>query len=205
MRHSKLKMPDGDVLVHAGDFSMRGGFTEFEVFFKWLEDQEKRYKHVVWVCGNHDGFPIEKHGRKWMERSFNRVPGIYLQEKAIHNVCGLSFYGTPYTPAFRDWSFMALGEGLYQHAQRIPDVDVVVSHGPAFGIGDMNDEYTNCGDGFLRDRLARMDKLKLHVFGHIHDGYGMYDGHNGIRVNASSLDYARSIVRDPVVIDIDRD
>ena len=60
-QHAKLGVPDGDVLIHAGDF-MAFGDTPSEIvdFNQWLGKQPHRYKVVI--AGNHD----------WM---FERHPG----------------------------------------------------------------------------------------------------------------------------------
>jgi predicted phosphodiesterase len=51
-RHDDLVVPDGDVLVHAGDFSRRGKEAEVVRFNAWLGVQPHRAKLVV--AGNHD-------------------------------------------------------------------------------------------------------------------------------------------------------
>ena len=51
-RHKKLSVPDGDVLVHCGDFSHRGSLTETHAFGRWFAAQPHLFKLLV--PGNHD-------------------------------------------------------------------------------------------------------------------------------------------------------
>jgi hypothetical protein len=64
--HRRLRVPPGDVLVHAGDITMKGGKNEMLDFDKWLG--ELPHKHKVVICGNHD-FCFEysaEEARSWL-------------------------------------------------------------------------------------------------------------------------------------------
>src|ERR1035437_6153833 len=51
--HRELKVPGGDLLIHAGDFTSFGkGTKEILDFNDWLGDLPHRYK--VLTCGNHE-------------------------------------------------------------------------------------------------------------------------------------------------------
>jgi len=52
MQHQKLVMPQGDLLIHAGDFTNRGRAKEIKEFDDWLGGLNYQYKVVVY--GNHD-------------------------------------------------------------------------------------------------------------------------------------------------------
>src|ERR1700738_1506286 len=53
--HRKVAVPEGDLLIHAGDF-MRTGMSLEEIadFNDWLEEQP--HPHKIVVAGNHDLF-----------------------------------------------------------------------------------------------------------------------------------------------------
>ena len=51
-RHKKLKLPDGDVLIHCGDATGLGSLNEFVEFNRWMSEQPHKYK--IFVAGNHD-------------------------------------------------------------------------------------------------------------------------------------------------------
>jgi len=53
-KHRELKIPDGDILIHAGDIT-RGGKKEQVVdFLKWFSEQ--KHPHKIFIAGNHDFF-----------------------------------------------------------------------------------------------------------------------------------------------------
>ena len=51
MQHEKLSMPDGDVLIHSGDFTNHGSLSEVREFAAWLTTLS--YKYIIIVPGNH--------------------------------------------------------------------------------------------------------------------------------------------------------
>lgn len=51
-KHKELKIPDADVLIHAGDFTYKGKEQELKDFYKFLK--ELPHKHKVVIAGNHD-------------------------------------------------------------------------------------------------------------------------------------------------------
>ena len=58
----------------------------------------------------------------------------------------------------------------------IPDsTDVLITHGPPIGVLDLS-VYDNisCGCDNLLDAVTNRVKPRLHIFGHIHEGYGEF-------------------------------
>ena len=52
-KHHLLKdLPEGDVLIHCGDFTEDGTEEEVLDFINWFE--ELPYSHKIFVTGNHD-------------------------------------------------------------------------------------------------------------------------------------------------------
>ena len=43
---------EGDLLIHAGDFTLSGKYDEMEKFAKWFASQ--KYKHKIIIAGNHE-------------------------------------------------------------------------------------------------------------------------------------------------------
>lgn len=89
-------------------------------------------------------------------------------------------------------------------------MDVVVSHGPPHGIGDLaprritDSEWPageHCGSHALRSRLLQI-KPKLVVFGHVHEGHGLYDVEGVIFCNASLMNQLFVPTHYPYVFDI---
>ena len=50
--HRLYDLPDADILVHSGDFTMNGSEQEVIDFLNWFCDLD--YRHKIFICGNHD-------------------------------------------------------------------------------------------------------------------------------------------------------
>ena len=94
-------IPDGDILIHAGDFTKRGKLAEVEKFNKFLGSL--KHAHKVVIAGNHDiGFHEESAQRL---HHLNFVPEaevkaaltdcVYLQDSEVE-ILGLRIYGSPW-------------------------------------------------------------------------------------------------------------
>lgn len=169
--HDKVNVPDGDVLIHAGDFCSHGTMKDLEDFCAWLGVLPHKYKIIV--AGNHDR--IAQENFVFVNDAIDSAGGIYLEdEQAV--IKGVKFYGSPWTPSFMNWHFMAdRGKGIAAKWQNIPnDTDVLITHGPPAGILD-NVNGLPCGCADLTERVHQIENLGWHVFGHIHEGYGMVE------------------------------
>lgn len=195
--HDQVVVPDGDVLIHAGDMGLRGDPREIQPCLDWINRQP--HKHVVATAGNHD-FAFEK----WPQQlSLGRIQ--YLENSSV-TIDGKTFYGSPITPWFLDWAFnVARGEAIKKYWDKISYCDVLITHGPPRGILDqsaphIHSDCLGCDDLF--DAIERIQP-KIHVFGHIHGGYGNRTFGNGTRFfNASQVNEAYKIVNKPWVVDI---
>jgi Icc-related predicted phosphoesterase len=167
--HRKVNVPDGDVLVFAGDF-MTTGYQASQVidFSNWLK--ELPHPRKVIIAGNHDR--LVELDSTWTNEL--RRAGDYLQNSGV-KINGVNFWGMPYTPAFCNWAFQSYEGDSEKFAAMIPEwTNVLVTHGPPYGILDkMKDTRWQdpLGDRAL---LARVKAVRpaFHVFGHIHEGYG---------------------------------
>lgn len=181
-QHRGLDIPDGDILVHAGDITKSGEVETVEDFNAWLGALPHRHKVVI--AGNHDFcFAWEPERCRALLTNAH-----YLQDQAI-TLDGLKFYGSPWQPVFFDMAFnLRRGRALRDKWLKIPrGTDVVVTHGPPRGIGDQlaNGEAVGCAD--LLD-VVNLLRPKVHVFGHIHGGHGLTRGEHTVFVNASVCD-----------------
>lgn len=160
------RLEGGDLLIVAGDLTSRDLGHEYFHFLQWINGCN--YKKKVVVAGNHDGLIA---GGRW---KFAAPEGIdYLCDSGTEFE-GLKIWGSPYTPTFGDWHFMAeRGEEIQKHWDMIPDnTDILITHGPPCGILDktLSGEHAGC-ECLLLDVCGRV-LPKLHVFGHIHEAYG---------------------------------
>ena len=198
------KIPNGDVLVHAGDHTGRGFRNEMMKALGWLERLKDQFENIILIAGNHDFF-AEKHPEE-MNEACEEAGLIYLHDESTI-INGVKFYGSPYQPWFHDWAFnLRRGEPLRKKWAQIPeDTDVLITHGPPVGLGDRTqreEKHVGCVD--LLNRIAVV-KPKLHIFGHIHEGYGVhyskYDPYATF-VNASTCTLSYQPENPPIVVDI---
>lgn len=132
-QHRRLKLHTGDMIIHAGDVNKRGHPVEIEDFLDWFS--KLKFRHKVFIAGNHDFFLEDAHpdiiGRM--------VPKnvIYLNDSGVE-IDGLKIWGSPITPYFHNWAFnRKRGAEIKKHWDLIPDdTDILITHGPTFGILD---------------------------------------------------------------------
>ncbi|HET6574366.1 MAG TPA: metallophosphatase domain-containing protein [Fimbriiglobus sp.] len=178
-RHREAVVPDGDVLIHAGDITGYGELEVVEDFDRWLA--ELPHRHKVVIAGNHDWcFQTQP------DRARARLRhAVYLQDEAV-TIAGLKFYGSPWQPWFLDWAFnLPRGPELAAKWALIPDdTDVLVTHGPPLGVLDATrrGHRPGCADLAARVRVVRPG---LHVFGHIHEAAGVVRDGDTLFVNAA--------------------
>lgn len=188
------KLNGGFILIHAGDVSCMGHRKEIKGFIKWFSALP--YEHKIFIAGNHD-FGFEKYDADY----FKFPQGVHYLQDSMIEIEGLKIYGSPYSPRFYDWAFMeSRGEKIAQIWSKIPEgIDILVTHGPPRGVLDTNKNDEDCG---CDDLLARVEiiKPKVHVFGHIHEGWGsMHSSQRGITfINASNLDENYECVNEPI-------
>lgn len=197
MRHP---IPDGDVLIHCGDIGSSQSQGIFAKFNKWIG----HYPHPTKICiaGNHDG---------WLEKTPSdiTIPCLsnvtYLQDRMIE-VGGFIIYGSPWTPEFCNWFFQLRTPA---HARRIweripADTDILITHGPAYKILDETEDGDHVGCPYLLERIQDLKNLKLHCFGHIHEGAGVLF-ENGVHyVNASICTRNYSPINRAIVLDLEK-
>jgi Icc-related predicted phosphoesterase len=196
-QHNKIKLPEGDVLIHAGDFSMLGKVPEVGAFLKWFGEQP--HKHKVLIAGNHDWL-FERESTL----ATSMVPeGVTYLNDSGAVIEGLNFWGSPVQPEFGNWAFNRNQFEIDQHWQLIPsNTDVLITHGPPRGVLDWTVPCMNevgCPD--LLSRVLSV-KPKLHVFGHIHEAYGQKQFEDTLFVNAALCDECYYLGNPPIVVDL---
>lgn len=192
-------VPDGDILIHAGDCLGAGTLDNVLDLNDWLGSLP--HEHKIVIAGNHD----------WI---FQEAPALarealtnatYLEDSGVE-IDGLSFWGSPWTPTFMEWAFMRdRGQPIYEKWELIPDkTDVLITHGPPKNVGDeVSLGFRSFNAGCI-DLLHRIDQLSLkaHVFGHIHEGYGEYKRGTARLINASTCTERYEPTNTPIVLEI---
>lgn len=203
--NGQIIVPDGDILIHAGDATIRGTEHEIEEFLGWFSSLPHQFK--IFVAGNHDWlYETNNHLARLLTANFNIK---YLQDSSI-SIEGMKIYGSPWQPRFYDWAFnLNRGAEMAEKWKLIPaDTNILITHGPPHGILDeVPKKYwiENTGCEALRKRveqLAAFGKLKLHIFGHIHCGYGTAENFGVKFVNASNCNESYQPTQLPIVIDL---
>lgn len=164
-----------DLILLAGDFSPLANeakqFRWLNTKFRWwLESLPAR---VVACAGNHD-WPLYNQKEKVKRLGLRWT---YLEDDGIE-IAGLNCFGVPWTLEFNDWAFNASKEELMERFAAIPEgTDIVITHGPPYGFGDIVRGIGHVGSISLLHRIEEV-KPRLVVFGHIHEGRGLwnYDG-----------------------------
>lgn len=177
-------IPPGDLLLHAGDLSTWGTFSEIQAQLTWLSQQQHRYKVVV--AGNHDLLLDtefkERHPERWKQiQQATSSTGeaddsktaedldwgglIYLRNSNVtlkfpdHR--DITIYGSPLTPQYGISAFQYRpSEDVW--SGRIPqNTDIVLTHGPPWGHLD---GWKKSGCAFLAREVARV-RPRLVVYG----------------------------------------
>ena len=196
--HREIDVPDGDILIHAGDFTMFSkSMDAIADFNKWLG--ELPHRHKIIVPGNHEFF-LEHDDS---ERSLLDNAIVLINESI--EVEGLSIWGSPVTPLDGAAFGLSSDKARRKLYSMVPDnVDVLITHGPPFGILD-----TECRFGFHQGCHELLERVKsvqpqLHVCGHIHGASGVFRTEHTLFVNAARLGLNGELDGGPTVFEIKR-
>lgn len=219
-QHRSLDMPEGDLLLCAGDicFANRGDLIEEEKHIRDYNDWlgELPYSDKVVIAGNHD-FTFE------VQKDFGRgliTNAVYLDQEMVE-INGLKIWGEPRQPEFNNWAFNIERSFMKHVWELVPeDADVLLTHGPPRGFGDLVQEnyskiqsvfqapkqWVNVGCAhqtlMIEDRIKRGNPFKLVVGGHVHGGYGKAVYPPTQIINASVVNEKYKPVNAPIVIEL---
>lgn len=194
-QHKHIRVPECDLLCCVGDYGLgRTTVAELLDFVEWLHMQPARKK--VFIAGNHDhclcktlapAYDTDEVARMIHRRHYNALmadieqyPDIKYLEDTSYVWEGLVIHGIPWSPEFHPdyWVFNANEEQMLKHLSKIPtDVDILLSHGPAYGYMDLiPQEYARPNEDLHRGCKQtltvirrRLKRLKIFAFGHIHN------------------------------------
>ena len=216
-------LPEGDILIHAGDCTNVGKPQEVQDFVYWFMNI-KGFDNKIFIAGNHD-FAFEKRHQPhhkgdfdWYHHLMNDLnlsqsDVTYLEDSQFviespEFSRPIKFWGSPWQPEFYDWAFNLprLGDELKKYWDLIPnDTDVLITHGPPNEIRDFVNNWRQpvrtVGCELLRFRVEQIKPL-LHIFGHIHEAYGVEYNNNTLYVNASTCTERYAPSNKPIVVDL---
>lgn len=153
------KLPEGDILIVAGDCTARDEDYQWERFKEWLGGLD--YKHKILIGGNHDN--------ALQSGEVDDLPCHYLENSWIE-IEGITFWGSPWTPSFFGQNPLAMAFTLPRMSMNwsnVPKCDVLITHGPPAGVCDLS-RRGSVGDVNLLKAVVKKQP-KFHVFGHIHE------------------------------------
>lgn len=195
--HREVDVPDGDLLIHAGDFTM---FSKSAAAIRDFNDWMGELPHArkLLIPGNHEFFLEADPNRRKL------IPNATILVNESVEILGLKIWGSPMTPLYGGAFGLSSELNRLKLYSQIPsDTDILVTHGPPFGILDRSpgtSEHQGCRALFDRVRKLRP---KLHVFGHVHGAHGRFTEET-LFVNAALLGIEGDIHEAPIVIRIPR-
>lgn len=201
----KIDIPEGDILLHAGDATGIGSVPQISKFNEDLGKIKNRFTHgIYYTPGNHD---LLFEDNQALARDIITNATVLIHESI--DVAGFKMFFSPYTPWFGDWAFnLDRGPMLKSTWDEIPDdTDVLITHGPPYGILDKvyrtvnEDEDPLVGCEELIKAVQRV-KPRLHVFGHIHEAQGVHKTPDTIFVNASIMTLWYKPLNKPVEVEL---
>lgn len=226
--HRNAAMPSGDVLIHAGDMTLRGEpgtLQDMAQFFQELQ-QSGAFHQIILVAGNHDltlqpsFFENQAYTRKRPPLYEDSVKAlkescVYLEDDSCilfptsssTSTHTLSVYGSPWSIQYGSWAFMKQEKDMPSICEAIPiETDILITHGPPYKRGDEVHTDIHVGSPSLLKQVQTRIKPRLHIFGHIHEDSGWvgYDG-TTMFVNASIVDLRYRPIEPCVVIDVPHD
>ncbi len=194
------KLDGGDLLIVTGDLTAKDTQDQLLHFLSWISQQE--YNKKIWISGNHDGFlegtkfiPIKKLGMEYLCDSGTEFEGL----KIWGSPRSLWFHGV--NPKCK--AFMGKEKELKKFYDKIPDdIDILITHSPAFGILDENYEGENCGSASLYESIYRINP-KILVHSHIHEQGGkQYKFKDTLCINCSIMNEKYKPVNKPITVEL---
>ncbi|KAL8348356.1 hypothetical protein RB598_001588 [Gaeumannomyces tritici] len=181
--HTLGSVPDGDLLIHAGDLTSSGTVEAIQRQLDWLGSLP--HQHKVVVAGNHDTW-LDPVARPHLpaaaaaaaasaegadELDFGDV--VYLLDELVRldfkpSGRSLAVFGSPHIPRCGG------AEHAFQYLRDFPpwegkvplETDILVTHTPPRHHLDLG-----LGCAGLLEEVWRV-RPRLHVFGHVHSGAG---------------------------------
>lgn len=200
-----VTVPDGDVLIHAGDFTNNGKREELIKFNEEMTRFPHKYKLVV--AGNHElGFDHDENQSDRQDQDkglgtedgYNLLTNVtYLQDKEVV-IDGIKFFGSSYHPLRGFPFYRTRASELKECWRAVPnDTDVLITHTPPLGYLDQfGEERWGC-----RDLLQTVERIKpaYHIFGHVHERHGCLFNGNTYFINAAQCNKGNVIQTRPFV------
>lgn len=197
--NTEPELPDGDLLLHAGDLSQEGTFAEIQAQLDWMNSQ--RHTHKVVIAGNHDllldAAFVDAHPKRIFEREGCKREDLRWGDVIYLNDNSVTLAFSPTSPHDDDEGHKgtAAAAAAAPRSLKIYGSPTTQQFGTwAFQVSPIRDIWTHTvpddvdillthgppkfhldaqqqGNAFLGKELCRV-RPALVAFGHIHSGYG---------------------------------
>lgn len=172
-------IPNGDLLLIAGDLTSWGSIEELKECNKWLG--LLRHKYKVIIGGNHDRSLEEGIGKQVFTNA------IYLENELV-DIEGVKIWGSPVNEMNDILWFRAFANNQQELCQMIPEgLDILLTQGGPYMILDRVITGEHVGSKPIMEAVKKT-KPKYHIFGHIHESYGRYEDENTTYLNVAVRD-----------------
>lgn len=197
---SQVKVPEGDILIHCGDWTYTGEQKEMQAFGRHL----KKLKHHIKILipGNHDLTMDPQHPKyhknaiKWIKPDET----ITIATNKLIQLNGLNILCSSMINPVGHWAFGRTEQEKLEFYSQFYGlkIDIVVSHSPPRYILD---EMMHYGCKELRS-FINVIKPKYHIFGHCHGNYGQITDNGTTFINASTCNLNYIPNNKPVILEI---
>lgn len=183
----------GDVLIHAGDLTVRG--TEKELVAAAEELAGYPCRRILIIPGNHD-ILFETDPAKARQIFEDRQIQVLINQAT--EAGGMKIWGSPYVQ--KCWgAFGYDGTETFHPWNLIPeDTEILITHGPMKYMLDQGPNGTHLGCSALASRIQVVKPL-YHVHGHIHCAYGQQTYQDTTHINAAICSERYDVLNPPIV------
>lgn len=192
LRHGEIELGSGDLLIHCGDMFNLSNRQPSQLAFldDWFGRQS--FDQILCIGGNHD--LVLEDALSISKQPFKNAYCLHDESFAFRD---LDIYGSPWVPGLPTHAFSRNEAGLRKAWADIPaNVDILITHTPAFGILDKSSRGRLFGCPLLAKELERISP-RLHCFGHVHASAGMTKIAKTLHVNAAWADSGAKSLTQP--------
>lgn len=207
LQHGELKIPKNiDCVICSGDWANSKApainYEESLKFLNWFKGLHADYKIII--SGNHNTAMQTQPYESLLKEKIDKYGFYYLEDSSI-SIEGINIYGSPWTLEFgRDWAFNISRSHSGQIYDIIPeDTDVLITHGPPYGILDLGRSGNRIGDYTLREKVFNLTKLRYHIFGHLHEQGGIINNISGVTfINAALVNLNHTLTINGIILEL---
>ena len=188
--HRRLHgLPAADVIIHSGDVAETGQSKDVNDFFVWFCGLD--YKYKIFVKGNHDS---RLQANKFVQSSL--PANVFFLYNSGITIKSVKFWGLSNSY----FTKKDVNENFQQRLAKIPsNIDILITHRPPYGILDKS--YKHLGSTYLLQAVMKIAP-RYHLFGHVHEAYGIEKLNETTFVNASVVNEKNELTNKPFLFEI---